>query len=142
VEPFAGTGGWDVPRFTAEGQSAGRAATNPSRNLESIHPNYFKTFEVPLVRGRGFTEADRQGAPDVGVVSEDVAARTWPGENPIGKRLKIGGLDSTDPWRTVVGVAKPTRYRELVEPRATLYLPAEQFIAAAQMLVLRTASPF
>ena len=88
--PFAGTGGWDAPRFTAEGQSAERAATNPSLNLESIHPNYFETFEVTLVRGRGFTEADRQGAPDVAIVSEDVAARTWPGEDPIGKRMKLG----------------------------------------------------
>jgi predicted permease len=139
--PFAGTGGWDAPEFTAEGQSAEHAATNPSLNLESIHPNYFETFEVTLVRGRGFTEADRRGAPDVAVVSEDVAARTWPGEDPIGKRIKFGRLESAEPWRTVVGVARPTRYRELVRPRATLYVPAEQFIAAAEMLVLRTGSP-
>ncbi len=139
--PFAGTGGWDLPAFTAEGQTADRTAENPGLNLESVHPNYFATFEVALVRGRGFTEADRQGAPDVAIVSEDVAARTWPGENPIGKRMKFGGLDSKDPWRTVVGVARVTRYRELAEPRPTLYLPAEQFIVGAQMLVLRTALP-
>jgi putative ABC transport system permease protein len=139
--PFAGTGGWDVPEFTAEGQSAERAASNPSLNLEAIHPNYFETVGVMLVRGRGFTEADRKGAPDVAVVSADVAAGTWPGKDPIGKRIKFGGLGSAEPWRTVVGVARPTRYRELVQPRATLYLPAEQFIAAAEMLVLRTASP-
>jgi putative ABC transport system permease protein len=139
--PFAGTGGWDAPEFTAEGQSAEQAAINPSLNLESVHPNYFQTFEVTLVRGRGFTGADRRGAPEVAVVSEDVAARTWPGEDPIGKRIKFGRLDSTYPWRTVVGVARPTRYRELTAPRPTLYVPAEQFIAAAEMLVLRTASP-
>src|SRR6266571_1985426 len=142
--PFAGTGGWDTPEFTAEGQSATRAAANPSLNLESVHPNYFQTFEVTLVRGRGFTAADRRGAPEVAVVSEDVAARTWPGEDPIGKRVKLGRSDSTEDWRawrTVVGVARPTRYRELTAPRPTLYLPAEQFIAAAEMLVLRTASP-
>jgi predicted permease len=139
--PFAGTGGWDAPDFTGEGQSAERAATNPSLNLESVHPNYFETFEVTLVRGRAFTEADRQGAPYVAIVSEDVAARTWPGEDPIGKRIKLGRLDYADPWRTVVGVARPTRYRELARLRPTLYLPAEQFIAAAEMLVLRTASP-
>jgi predicted permease len=139
--PFAGTGGWDAPEFTAEGQSAESAAANPSLNLESIHPNYFETFDVTLVRGRGFTEADRQGAPEVAVVSEDVAARNWPGEDPIGKRIKLGRLDSTQSWRMVVGVARPTRYRELASPRATLYLPAEQFIDAAEMLVLRTASP-
>ena len=139
--PFAGTGGWDVPEFTAEGQSPERAATNPSLNLESVHPSYFETVGVTLVRGRGFTEADRKGAPDVAIVSEDVAARTWPGEDPLGKRVKFGRPGSGEAWRTVVGVARPTRYRELVRPRATLYLPAEQFVAAAEMLVLRTASP-
>jgi len=139
--PFAGTGGWDAPEFTAEGQSAERAAANPSLNLESIHPNYFDTFEVTILRGRGFTEADRPGAPEVAVVSEDVAARTWPGEDPIGRRVKFGRLDSSEEWRTVVGVVRPTRYRELAAPRATLYVPAEQFIAAAEMLVLRTSSP-
>ncbi len=142
--PFAGTGGWDAPEFTAEGQSADRAATNPSLNLESVHPNYFATFEVTLVRGRAFAETDGRGAPEVAIVSEDVAALTWPGEDPIGKRLKLGHSDSTADWRawrTVVGVARPTRYRELAAPRPTLYLPVGQFIAAAEMLVLRTSSP-
>ena len=140
VRPFSGNGGWDVPRFTAEGQSAERAATNPSLNLESVHHNYFRTLEVPIVRGRAFTAADRAGALDVAIVSEDVADRTWPGENPIGKRMKMGGLDSRYRWLTIVGVARLTRYRELATPRATLYLPAPQFLVTAQLLVLRTAA--
>jgi putative ABC transport system permease protein len=139
--PFSGEGGWDVPRFAAEGQSAERAAANPSLNLESIYHNYFRTFEIPLVRGRAFTAADRTGALEVAIVSEDVAARTWPGESPIGKRLKIGRPDSRDRWRTVVGVAASTRYRELAKPRPTIYLPAPQFLETAQVLVLRTAAP-
>jgi predicted permease len=141
VPPFSGLGGWDVPRFTAAGQNAGAAAANPSLNLESIHPNYFETLQIRIVRGRSFTDADRAGALAVAIVSADVAARTWPGENPVGKRLKMGGLDSTDPWRTVVGVAEPTRYRELSTTRATLYLPAKQFLNIARMLAVRgTAS--
>jgi predicted permease len=139
--PFSGDTGWDAPRFAAEGQSAERAAINPSLNLASVHHNFFETFEVPIVRGRAFTAADRKGALDVAIVSEDVAARTWPGEDPIGKRMKMGDLDSDDPWRTVVGVAAPTRYRELARQRATLYLPAAQFIVTAQLLVLRTTAP-
>ena len=62
------------------------------------------------------------------------------GQNPLGKRLKIASADDSDPWRTVVGIAMPTRYRELSEPTATLYLPAEQFLVAAQTLVVRTTS--
>ena len=63
------------------------------------------------------------------------------GEDPVGKRLKMGGPDSIDPWRTVVGVAEPTRYRELATARATLYLPAKQFLNIARMFAVRgTAS--
>ncbi|HEX7779812.1 MAG TPA: ADOP family duplicated permease, partial [Vicinamibacterales bacterium] len=142
VSPFSGLGGWDVPRFTAAGQTETEAAANPSLNLESIHSNYFETFQIRILRGRSFTEGDREGAMNVAIVSEDVAARTWPGEDPIGQRLKMGGPDSQEPWLTVVGVAGPTRYRELAKARATLYLPAKQFLDVARMLVVRsTASP-
>jgi predicted permease len=141
VSPFSGLGGWDVPRFTAAGQTAAEAAANPSLNLESIHANYFEALQIPIRRGRSFTDADREGAVKVAIISEDVAARTWPGSDPIGKRLKMGGLDSEDPWLTVVGVAGPTRYRELAKPRATLYLPAKQFLNMARTLVVRSTAP-
>ncbi len=138
VPPFAGIGGWDVPHFTAEGQDAARVDSNPSLNLESIHPSYFKTFGVVLQRGRAFSDADRQDALRVAIVSDDVARATWPGQDPIGKRLKMGGVTSRDAWMTVVGVATVTRYRELTTPRPTLYVPAAQFQMTAEMLVLRT----
>jgi putative ABC transport system permease protein len=140
VLPFSH--GWSVPRFAADGQSHERAAANPALDLEAVHPDYFETLGVPIVRGRGFTPADREGALDVAVVSEEVAARTWPGQNPIGKRLKMGAPDSRDRWRTVVGVAAPTRYRDLARPNpATLYLPAAQFIVAAETIAIRTTAP-
>ena len=139
VAPFSGQG-WDLPRFTAEGQSEDQAASNPSLNLESVHPNYFATFEVPIVRGRAFTPADREGAMETAIVSEDVAAQTWPGDNPIGKRLKMGRPGSEGGWYTVVGVAARTHYREMAKPRPTLYLPAAQFQMTATMLVIRTTA--
>lgn len=140
LAPFSGEG-WDVPRFTAEGQSADRAAANPPLNLESIFPNYFTTLGIPLVRGRPFTAADRAGALAVAIVSDDLAAWTWPGQDPIGKRLKEGGPASREHWLTVVGVAAPSRYREIARPRPTIYLPAAQFLVTAEMFVLRTAGP-
>lgn len=139
--PFAGIAGWDVPQFTAEGQSAERSATNPSLNLEAIFPNYFATFQIPILRGRAFTDADRDGTPAVTIVSEHVAATTWPGEDPIGKRLKMGGPASKDSWWTVVGVAAETRYRELTRPRPTMYLAAAQFLMTAQRFAVRTSAP-
>jgi predicted permease len=139
VLPFAH--GWSVPRFAAEGQSEERAARNPALGLEAVEPGYFETLGIPIVRGRSFTSADREGALGVAIVSEEVASRTWPGEDPIGKRLKIGAPASRDRWKTVVGIARPTRYRELSAPQPTLYLPAAQFIVAAETLALRTGAP-
>jgi predicted permease len=140
VMPFSGTGGWDMPQFTAEGQSAERALLNPALNMEVVHPDHFATLGIPLVRGRAFTEADGPGAPPVTIVSEDVAGRTWPGADPIGKRLKGGGMDSQDPWRTVVGVAAKVRYRELTDARATIFFPARQFNFPGGLMVLRTTA--
>jgi len=135
--PFTGLG-WDAPTFTAEGQSNDRTRTNPTLNLEEIHPSYFRTFEVALVRGRAFTEFDGSETPRVAIVSDDVAARMWAGQDPIGRRLKMGDADSAAPWLTIVGVAAATRYREIREPRPTLYVPAAQMLGAAHDLAIRT----
>jgi hypothetical protein len=85
--------------------------------------------------------SDREGSPDVAIVSEEVAAQTWPGMDPIGKWLKMGTLPDPEPqWYTVVGVAATTRYRDLTRPRPTLYLPAAQFQMTAPMMALRTTA--
>jgi predicted permease len=142
--PLAGVGGWDTPQSVAEGQTLEAARSNPALNLEAVYPNHFATLGVPLRRGRAFTDADGAGATPVAIVSADVAARLWPGADPIGKRLRMGAVDTGEPWqawRTVVGVVNPTRYRDLVAPRPTLYVPAPQFMEAAQIAVLRTAAP-
>ena len=138
--PFSGVG-WDVPVFTAEGQSDTEAKANPPLNLEEIHPRYFSTFQVPLLRGRTFSAADNETAPAVAIVSADVAARTWPGLDPIGRRLKMGLPASGGRWLTVVGITAPTRYRDLRSERSTLYVPALQMIGAAQQLAVRTSMP-
>lgn len=138
VAPFTGVG-WDVPVFTAEGQSDAEAKSNPPLNLEEIHPRYFSTFQVPLLRGRAFSPADGETAPAVAIVSADVAARTWPGLDPIGRRLKMGLPASRGRWLTVVGITAPTRYRDLRWERSTLYLPALQMLGAAEQLAVRTS---
>jgi hypothetical protein len=140
VPPFAGIGGWDVPHFAAEGQDAARVDANPPLNFESVFPGYFRTFGIGLRRGRTFSDADRADGVRVAIVSDDVARATWPGQDPIGKHLKMGGFDSRDPWLTVVGVAAATRYRDLTRPRPTLYVPAAQFLMTAGTLVLRTTA--
>jgi putative ABC transport system permease protein len=140
VQPFAGATGWDLPRFTAEGQTADQVALNPSLNFEAVYPAYFSTLGVTIQRGRQFTAADREGMPRVAIVSDALAQATWPGQDPIGKRLKFGGLHSRDEWLTVVGVAATTRYRELATPRPTLYVPTEQLMISGGRLAIRTVS--
>jgi predicted lysophospholipase L1 biosynthesis ABC-type transport system permease subunit len=77
----------------------------------------------------------------VAIVSEDVAARIWPGESAIGRRLKWSAPDTPDPWFTIVGVAGVTRYREIAIPAPTLYVPAAQFQMTATLIAVRTAVP-
>jgi predicted permease len=138
--PFSGVG-WSVPQFVAEGQDAARASANPALDLEAVHAGYFATLGVRLIGGRAFVPGDREGALQVAIVTEDVAAATWPGAHAIGRRLRMGGPASKSDWLTVVGVVKPVRYRELTRQRPVIYVPAEQLIVAAQTLVARTGAP-
>jgi predicted permease len=138
--PFSGSGGWDG-RVAADGQSAEDAAANPILNLEVVGPEYFATLGIPILRGRGFTDADRAGAPDVVVLSESAARHYWPGDNPLGKRLTMRS-DSAQ-TRTVVGIVPDTRYRSLREARPSIYFPLRQspFPFAPWTLAIRTSGP-
>lgn len=140
VQPFAGVTGWDLPRFTAEGQTPDQVAGNSALNFEAVHVPYFSTLGITIMRGRVFTTADRDGAPHVAIVSDALADVTWPGQDPIGKRVKFGGLESANEWLTVVGVVGTTRYRELATPRPTLYIPAAQFPSLNPRLAIRTSA--
>jgi len=77
----------------------------PSIALTWAHGDYFSTFGIPLIRGRNFTTEEQMENRLVVIVSKNLADRYWPGEDPIGKRLKWGLSTSPGPWQTVVGVA-------------------------------------
>ena len=77
----------------------------PSIALTWAHGDYFSTFGIPLVRGRNFTTEEQMENRLVVIVSKNLADRYWPGEDPIGKRLKWGLASSPNPWQTVVGLA-------------------------------------
>lgn len=124
--PFSGEGGWTA-MYTGDGQTPDAQAANPWANLEVVGPEYFRTLGIPIRRGRGFSERDREDAPRVAVISEAVARATWPGEDPIGKRIKLGTSDGSGEWYSVVGVVGNTRYHELKDPQPSLYLPIRQF---------------
>ena len=121
--PFSGSGGWDG-KPAAEGQSPEEAAANPMLNMEVVAPAYFETLGIPVIRGRVFIDADREGAPPVVVVSQSAARHYWPGGDPIGKRLRMGlELEQS---LTVIGVVPDTRYRDLRDARPSIYFPLRQ----------------
>jgi predicted permease len=138
--PFSGSHGWDG-RPAPEGRTPEEAAAGPMLNMEVVSPAYFAALGVPVLRGRAFTDADREGAPPVVMLSESAARHYWPGETPIGRRLTMGpGGERT---LTVVGVVPDTRYRDLREARASVYFPLRQsfFPFAPTTLAIRTSGP-
>lgn len=141
TRPLSGTAGWDFG-FFVEGQTDAEAAANPYLNYEAVGPNYFTTMRQPVVRGRGFTAMDREGSPLVVIVSRSMARATWPGQDPIGKRIRWATEEDVGRWRTVVGVVPDSRYREFLSPRLTVYVPAAQQPWQPGYLLIRTARPF
>jgi predicted permease len=107
-----------------EGQTPEDARSNQWATWEPVMPGYFQTLGIPITTGRAFSSADGPDAAPVVIVSDAMARRYWPGEDPIGKRLKF---IRTMEWTTVVGVAGDTRYRELTKSWLTVYFPAPQF---------------
>ena len=106
-------------RVVLEGQSLQRIEdAAPPLTEDQIVPGYFEAMRIPLLRGRWLQDSDlAQGAPLVIVINEEMGRRFWPGEDPIGKRLRYG-LDPAAkmPWKTVVGVVADMRRQRLDEP--------------------------
>src|SRR5437667_9988552 len=108
-----------------------------STGFNVVGPNYFKTMETPLVRGRDFAETDRKGAPGVVALNETLAATLWPGEDALGKRVSVSGPEG--PFLEVIGVAGDGKYRSLGEaPHPYVYQPLLQSYDPNMTLVVRT----
>jgi predicted permease len=124
-----GQGTWAL----AEGQpeTPQQASSNPIVNYQSATPGYFTTMNIPLLRGRMFGEQDRATSPRVALISESTAAAFFPGQDPVGKRIKAASFhdDDRDPggaWRTVIGVVGNVRYKGLHEVQLDMYDPPSQ----------------
>jgi predicted permease len=98
---------------------------NPNGDFQFVTPGYFQVMQLTLLRGRLLTEVDREDAPLSVVINQTMADRYWSGEEPIGKRFKMGTGDT--PWLTIVGLVGAVRHNAVVEgPRAEMYLPHAQ----------------
>ena len=103
-----------------------------------VSSDYFRAMGIPLLHGRSFAATDNKTAPQVVIVDDKLAARFWPHESAIGKRIRQG---SDGPWRTIVGVVADTRQYEVdAEPPITAFFPVEQFTIGSRFVVARTAS--
>lgn len=114
---------------------------SPSGDRYAVSTDYFRTMRIPILAGRAFTASDAsEGANKVALVSEALARRLWPSGNPIGQRIRVGGVDA--PARTIIGVAGNVRHTGL-DAKTTLqwYIPERQMFFAdnQEVLMVRTS---
>jgi predicted permease len=115
--------------------------SSPDADLLSVTPGYFEAMGIRLVRGRWFDLHDEPQSVPVAIVDETLAETFWPGEDPIGKRLKRGFHDRPEPWMSVVGVVGHVRQHTLESPsRIQVYWPYAQGPSTSATLVIRAAS--
>ena len=106
----------------------------PTVEYDEVAEQYFASIGIPIVAGREFVRTDDENAPLVAIVNETMAAKYWPGKDPIGQRLKV-----KDKWLQVVGIAKNANYETKLEaPRSFFYVPLRQNWSVQNYLLMRT----
>ena len=101
--------------FRAEGRPEPKADENITMDYQVVSEDYFRTMDVPVVRGRAFTRADTETSERVIVINQALARRYWPNEDPVGRRMAIGESSKETSWRTIVGVVGDMRHASLSE---------------------------
>jgi putative ABC transport system permease protein len=122
------TGAVDRSGITIEGRTYENPAAAPNADRYAVRPQYFSTLGIPILSGRVFTDADRAGTEPVAIVGKTMAHDLWPGEDPIGRRIRVaGGPDN--PMRTIVGVVGDVKHYGLHLPETMqVYIPHAQTI--------------
>ena len=120
-------------RPTAAGQ------TRPNATWRSVVGNYFATMQIPVLRGRAFAPSDTRAAPPVVIINATMAKHFWPGDDPIGQRIKVGNGTRND-WATIVGVVGDVRFSSPDAPATDeVYRPNAQQGLSFMHFVIRTS---
>ena len=119
----------------------GRPPLPPGQGVSAIYylvsPNYFQTMGIPLLKGRAFTDQDRDGTPRVAIINDEFARLHYPNENPIGKRIRIGRNASI--VREIVGVVGTVKHYGLTDKDAAqMYEPFRQMPSTGMTMVVKT----
>jgi putative ABC transport system permease protein len=136
-----GDGGM-ATRFTVEGRPAPAAGQKPRAEYRAVTSGYFETMRIALKKGRALDAGDRRGAPAVAVVNETLVAQVFPGQDPLGQRIRIGiGTDESDPRIfEIVGVVGDVRPSGRQAPAPSeIYVPHLQQSWSWMSLVVRTS---
>jgi putative ABC transport system permease protein len=120
--PFLENANRGFDAFVIEGQAPPDVVSRPRASLRIASEDYFRAMDIPLVRGRFFTPEDGLDSTQVVIITESVARRHWPGQDPIGQRISGDG----EHWHTIVGVVASVRQQLALEPGDEIYKPMGQ----------------
>jgi predicted permease len=128
--------------FSAEGQVQSREGGLDLANVAMVDGDYFRALGIALLGGRLFTPADRAGRQLVVIVNHKLAAQSWPGQNPIGRRLREGTQSMETPWATVIGeVADVKQGSPASQAKQQYYMPIVQAEEMAGSMAFPTYLP-
>jgi predicted permease len=130
-----------APQFVSPESPAAGTPPNPvPASMNDVSPDYFGSAGIALVRGRAFTPADRQGAPAVAIINETMARLLWPGQDPLGRRVNVGGNNRPGPHE-IVGVVRDSQPATNFTPNQAMeiYRPIAQAPTHWPALLVRAA---
>jgi putative ABC transport system permease protein len=136
--PFLGSNVF-ITKIAAGGQTEAEGKANPWFGVDLVGPEFFHTLNVPILRGRSFTDADREGTAQVAIISEGVARRLWPNQDVIGRRYH--GPEDPDSLVTIIGVTPDIHFREYRQATPMVFRPFRQVFAQGYFVIRTRGNP-
>jgi predicted permease len=128
-------------KFSMEGETYLNEKDRPAARTMSVTPGFFATLRTPVLSGRSFTTADRADAVPVAIVNSAAVTKFFKGVSPLGKRIRLGNLDATNPWVTIVGVVGNTFTGDQEDPMgAAIFQPFAQAPSSFVYVAARTTA--